>query len=103
MAGAMKKAGFTVPSFKPEGGERTYRINTSYRTPLFFVARPALAVAGFLALIPTYCLAFEARRSDQWSCMKTTHDGNSGLTHEKSEAIKAHTKKRFWKVSVTNP
>jgi hypothetical protein len=28
MAGAMKKAGFTVESFKPEGGERTYRINS---------------------------------------------------------------------------
>jgi hypothetical protein len=27
VAGAMKKAGFTVESFKPEGGERTYRIN----------------------------------------------------------------------------
>ena len=27
MAGAMKKAGFTVESFKPDGGERTYRIN----------------------------------------------------------------------------
>jgi hypothetical protein len=27
MAGAMKKAGFTVESFKPEGGERSYRIN----------------------------------------------------------------------------
>jgi hypothetical protein len=27
MAGAMKKAGHTVESFKPEGGERTYRIN----------------------------------------------------------------------------
>jgi len=27
MAGAMKKAGYTVESFKPEGGERTYRIN----------------------------------------------------------------------------
>ncbi len=27
MAGSMKKAGFTVESFKPEGGERTYRIN----------------------------------------------------------------------------
>src|ERR1700735_4535708 len=27
MAGAMKKAGFTVESVKPEGGERTYRIN----------------------------------------------------------------------------
>jgi hypothetical protein len=26
MAGAMKKAGYTVESFKPEGGERTYRI-----------------------------------------------------------------------------
>jgi hypothetical protein len=26
IAGAMKKAGFTVESFKPEGGERTYRI-----------------------------------------------------------------------------
>jgi hypothetical protein len=23
----MKKAGYTVESFKPEGGERTYRIN----------------------------------------------------------------------------
>ena len=28
MAGAMKKAGNEVESFKPEGGERTYRINT---------------------------------------------------------------------------
>ena len=27
MAGAMKKAGYTVESFKPEGGVRTYRIN----------------------------------------------------------------------------
>jgi Protein of unknown function (DUF3489) len=26
MAGAMKKAGYTVESYKPEGGERTYRI-----------------------------------------------------------------------------
>jgi len=28
MAGAMKKAGYTVESFKPEGGERTYRLNS---------------------------------------------------------------------------
>jgi hypothetical protein len=27
MAGAMKKAGYAVESFKPEGGQRTYRIN----------------------------------------------------------------------------
>ncbi len=27
MAGAIKKAGYQVESFKPEGGERTYRIN----------------------------------------------------------------------------
>jgi len=27
IAGALKKAGYTVESFKPEGGERTYRIN----------------------------------------------------------------------------
>ena len=27
MAGAMKKAGHAVESFKPENGERTYRIN----------------------------------------------------------------------------
>ncbi|MGA2147981.1 MAG: DUF3489 domain-containing protein [Bryobacteraceae bacterium] len=27
MAGAMKKAGYAVESFKPDGGERTYRIN----------------------------------------------------------------------------
>jgi hypothetical protein len=26
MAGAMKKAGYTVESFKPEGGERTYKL-----------------------------------------------------------------------------
>jgi predicted transcriptional regulator len=26
MAGAMKKAGYTIESFKPENGERTYRI-----------------------------------------------------------------------------
>jgi hypothetical protein len=26
MAGAVKKAGHTVESFKPEGGERTYRL-----------------------------------------------------------------------------
>jgi Protein of unknown function (DUF3489) len=28
MAGALKGAGYEVESFKPEGGERTYRINT---------------------------------------------------------------------------
>jgi hypothetical protein len=27
MAGAMKKAGHAVESFKPDGGERTYRID----------------------------------------------------------------------------
>ena len=27
VAGAMKKAGYSVESFKPEGGDRTYRIN----------------------------------------------------------------------------
>ena len=27
MAGAMKKAEYAVESFKPEGGERSYRIN----------------------------------------------------------------------------
>ena len=27
VAGTLKKAGYTVESFKPEGGERTYRIN----------------------------------------------------------------------------
>ena len=27
MAGTMKKAGYEIESFKPEGGERTYRIN----------------------------------------------------------------------------
>jgi hypothetical protein len=27
MAGAMKKAGYAVESFSPEGGERSYRIN----------------------------------------------------------------------------
>ena len=27
VAGALKKAGYTVESFKPAGGERTYRIN----------------------------------------------------------------------------
>ena len=26
MAGAMKKAGYAVESFKPEGGERTYQL-----------------------------------------------------------------------------
>jgi len=28
MAGAMKKAGYAVESFKPEGGQRTYKINS---------------------------------------------------------------------------
>jgi len=28
MAGAMKKAGYAVESFKPEGGERSYRLNS---------------------------------------------------------------------------
>ena len=28
MAGAMKKAGYAVESFKPQGGERSYRINS---------------------------------------------------------------------------
>jgi hypothetical protein len=32
MAGAMKKAGFTVESFKPEGGERTARVK-HFETP----------------------------------------------------------------------
>jgi hypothetical protein len=40
MAGAMKKAGYQVESFKPEGGERSYRINKSIqRVPLSWPAR----------------------------------------------------------------
>jgi len=27
MAGVLKKAGYTIESFKPEGGQRTYRLN----------------------------------------------------------------------------
>jgi hypothetical protein len=27
VAGALKKAGYAVESFKPDGGEHTYRIN----------------------------------------------------------------------------
>jgi hypothetical protein len=53
--------------------------------PLCVLARPALAAAGFVARIPTYCLAFEARQSDQWSCMKTTHDGIQDLPMRKAK------------------
>jgi hypothetical protein len=28
MAGAMKKAGYAVESFKPDGGQRFYRLNS---------------------------------------------------------------------------
>jgi len=48
MAGAMKKAGYAVESFKPEGGERTYRIATKQHH-LDPSARPAPAAAGFLS------------------------------------------------------
>jgi hypothetical protein len=33
VAGALKKAGYTVESFNPEGGERTYRINKQHQAP----------------------------------------------------------------------
>jgi len=47
MAGAMKKAGYNVESFKPEGGERTYRINKQHQTPPFFLARLARSGGPF--------------------------------------------------------
>jgi hypothetical protein len=34
MAGSMKKAGYAVEAFKPEGGERSYRINKWCRAPV---------------------------------------------------------------------
>ncbi len=49
MAGAMKKAGYTVESFKPEGGERTYRLPSEIALARSPSARPAPAAAGFFA------------------------------------------------------
>ena len=49
MAGAMKKAGYAVESFKSDKGERTYRIN-SVASPPSFLARPALPRRAFLLL-----------------------------------------------------
>src|SRR4029077_1479131 len=49
MAGAMKKAGYDVESFKPEGGERTYRINKKHQTPPSFPGPPGTALAGLSA------------------------------------------------------
>jgi hypothetical protein len=70
MAGAMKKAGYTVESFKPEGGERTPNQQvTSNFSPL--PGPPGTYPGGFIALIPNYYLAFEPPQSDQWSCPKT--------------------------------
>ncbi len=48
MAGAMKKAGYEVESFKPEGGERTYRISSihSRLTPAQHALRRAFRVWG---------------------------------------------------------
>ena len=48
MAGAMKKAGYTVESFKREG-ESALIVSISNSKPLIFLARPALAAAGFIA------------------------------------------------------
>jgi hypothetical protein len=55
MAGAMKKAGYTVESFKPEGGERTYRINQEDRTCLLAARlrpRRALLLLGAISACP---------------------------------------------------
>jgi hypothetical protein len=67
MAGAMKKAGYTVESFKPEGGERTYRINRSINIPSPS-ARPASAAAGFSAFVPD-------SPSRRGSCRLVEHTG----------------------------
>ena len=48
MAGPMKKAGYTVESFNPEGGESSYRINLQPSPSIN--ARPAPAAAGSLRL-----------------------------------------------------
>jgi hypothetical protein len=50
MAGTMRKAGYEVESFKPEGGERTYRINTKLASGPFPIRQPGTAAAGFAAL-----------------------------------------------------
>jgi hypothetical protein len=47
MAGAMKKAGYAIESFKSDKGERTYQINPVASNPL--PCPPAPAVAGFSA------------------------------------------------------
>ena len=50
MAGAMKKAGCAVESFKPQGGERTYRINGSWALPI----RPPGSSRGRAFLLPSF-------------------------------------------------
>src|ERR1035438_8901665 len=45
MAGAMKKAGYTVESFKPDGGSRTSRINKYHHPPP--PGPPGTAAPGF--------------------------------------------------------
>ena len=66
MAGAMKKAGYAVESFKPEGGDRTYRIPSSIE-PSFPPARPGrggpfASVREFPAVVPHCQVA--ARRAN---------------------------------------
>jgi hypothetical protein len=41
------------------------------------------------ALIPNYYLAFEPSQSDQWSCMKTTHDSIQDLPIQKAQQANA--------------
>ena len=40
------------------------------------------------ALIPNYYLAFEPSQSDQWSCMKTTHDSIQNLPLKKAKQFR---------------
>ncbi len=52
MAGAMKKAGYAVESFKPESGERTYRITKWHHLPAL-LARAGSGRGGLLAFWAT--------------------------------------------------
>jgi hypothetical protein len=74
MAGAMKKAGYAIESFKPEGGERTYESASSAPTCPFSPARLRPRRAFFVH--SEIQLEYFRLKSDQWSC-KEKHSNDT--------------------------
>jgi Protein of unknown function (DUF3489) len=76
MAGAMKKAGYTIESSKPEGGERTHRINAL----MLWNPRASSAERTGVLIFPSCSVKCNACGSESWPPIQNIEVKHCGRT-----------------------